>query len=144
MVGVGAIIIRDGNILLIRRNQEPLKGQWSLPGGAVELGETLEEAIIREVLEETSLMIRPLQIIKTLDRIERNHDNRVRFHYVLIDFLCSLISDEKHLLPATDVSDARWVPLKILRHSEEFILPECTLQVIDLAVTTIEQRSSTL
>jgi len=128
-------VIEQDRVLLVRRNREPLLGQWSVPGGAVELGETLEQAIVREVAEETGLKIEPIAVLKTFDRIERDPENRVRFHYILIDFLCRVVGAAKTPQGASDVSDARWVPLKTLRHSEEFILPEWTLKVIEEAIS---------
>jgi 8-oxo-dGTP diphosphatase len=106
VAGVGAVIISDGRVLLIQRGQEPLKGEWSLPGGAVELGETLQEAVCREVLEETGLVVEPLAVVEVFDRIARDEDNRVRYHYVLVDFLCRVTGGS--LACATDAADARW------------------------------------
>ncbi len=111
IAGVGAVIVRDEpdgrkRVLLIRRGQEPLKGEWSLPGGAVELGETLEEAICREVLEETGLVVEVVDTVRAFDRISRDDDGRVRYHYVLIDFLCQVTGGS--LACATDAVEARW------------------------------------
>jgi ADP-ribose pyrophosphatase YjhB (NUDIX family) len=111
IAGVGAVIVRDDvgggkRVLLIRRGQEPLKGEWSLPGGAVELGETLEEAICREVLEETGLVVEVVDKVQAFDRISRDDDGRVRYHYVLIDFLCGVTGGS--LACATDAVEARW------------------------------------
>jgi 8-oxo-dGTP diphosphatase len=131
IVGVGAVVIEAGRVLLVRRNREPLLGQWSVPGGAVELGETLEQAIVREVAEETGVAIAPTTVLKAFDRIERDSAGRVRFHYVLIDFLCKVENMPESLCAATDVSDAQWVSVEKLRHSREFILPDWTLEVIE-------------
>lgn len=102
----------DGpKVLLIRRGQEPLKGEWSLPGGAVELGETLEDAVRREVVEETGLNIEPVGIVEALDRISRDESGRVRYHYVLVDFLCRVSGGADLTRPvacATDALEARW------------------------------------
>jgi 8-oxo-dGTP diphosphatase len=111
IAGVGAIIVRDDpsgpkQVLLIRRGQEPLKGEWSLPGGAVELGETLEQAICREVLEETGLVVETVDIVQAFDRISRDEEGRVQYHYVLIDFLCRIVGGS--LACATDAIDGRW------------------------------------
>jgi ADP-ribose pyrophosphatase YjhB (NUDIX family) len=114
IAGVGAVIVRGGEgaepaVLLIRRGQEPLKGEWSLPGGAVELGETLEEAICREVLEETGLAVEPVEIVQAFDRISRDAEGRVRYHYVLVDFLCRVSRGaEQQVACATDALEARW------------------------------------
>jgi mutator protein MutT len=111
IAGVGAVIIRDEpdgqkRVLLIRRAQEPLKGEWSLPGGAVELGETLEQAVCREVLEETGLVVETVDVVQAFDRISRDPEGRVRYHYVLIDFLCRVLGGS--LVCATDALEGRW------------------------------------
>jgi 8-oxo-dGTP diphosphatase len=116
IAGVGAVIVatdaaQGQKVLLIRRAQEPLKGEWSLPGGAVELGETLEEAIRREVLEETGLRVEPVDVVKAFDRISRDTEGRVRYHYVLVDFLCRVtggVDCAKAVACATDALEARW------------------------------------
>lgn len=145
IVGVGAVVVYGGNILLVRRARPPLMGQWSLPGGTVELGETLEEAVIRETLEETGISIQPVTMVQTLDRIEKGASGMVRYHYVLIDFLCRVVSagsdrirqdpakphDKPALQAATDVSDAQWARLDELRQSAEFSVPGWTMQVIE-------------
>jgi 8-oxo-dGTP diphosphatase len=108
MVGVGAVVIDGTKVLLVRRGHEPLKGQWSLPGGALELGETLQQGIVREVLEETGLIVVPERIVEVLDRITRDQDSqRIRHHYVLIDFLCRVTGGS--LQAASDADEARWV-----------------------------------
>jgi len=87
-VGVGAVIVDDGKVVLVKRKYEPLKGQWSLPGGMVEIGETLESALAREMLEETSLRVDVGPVIEVFDRIMRDEEHRVRYHFVLVDYLC--------------------------------------------------------
>jgi 8-oxo-dGTP diphosphatase len=131
IVGVGAVVIEQDRVLLVRRNRQPMLGQWSVPGGAVELGETLEDAIRREVAEETGLSVAPIAIIKTFDRIERDAAGRVQYHYILVDFLCRLADLSQSPQAASDVSDACWVPLGGLRQSKEFILPVWTMEVIE-------------
>ena len=86
IVGVGAVVWRGDRVLLIRRGKPPRAGQWSLPGGAQQLGETLREAITREVREETGLELAELRLLTTVDLIEREPDGRVRYHYTLVDF----------------------------------------------------------
>ena len=106
IVGVGAVIIEGGRVLLIKRGQAPLKGEWSLPGGALELGETLEEGVCREVLEETGLIVEPISTIEVFDRISRDAEGRIQYHYVLVDYLCRITGGA--LACATDAADARW------------------------------------
>jgi 8-oxo-dGTP diphosphatase len=111
IAGVGAVIVAGDKVLLIRRAQEPLKGEWSLPGGAVELGETLEEAVRREVLEETGLAIEVVDVVKAFDRIVRDAGRLVRYHYVLVDYLCRVtcaVDCERAVTCATDALEARW------------------------------------
>jgi mutator protein MutT len=105
IVGVGAVVIRDGQVLLVQRAQEPLSGKWTLPGGAVELGETLEEAVVRELREETGLEVRVLELVEAFERIARDESDRPRYHYVLLDYLCVPVSGD--LLAGSDVS-RRW------------------------------------
>jgi mutator protein MutT len=89
---VGAVVIEGGRVLLIQRGKEPLKGRWMVPGGTVELGETLEQAVVREVEEETGLRVRPLEVVTVLDHIHRNDDASVRYHFVIVDYRCELVS----------------------------------------------------
>jgi len=106
IVGVGAVVLDGSRVVLVKRANEPLKGEWSLPGGAVDVGETLEEAIRREVLEETGLEVEVGPIVDVLDRIRCDPDGRVKFHYVLIDFLCRPTGGE--LRGASDAEEATW------------------------------------
>jgi ADP-ribose pyrophosphatase YjhB (NUDIX family) len=106
LMGVGAVVVEGGRVLLVRRGREPLKGEWSLPGGLVELGESLEAAMIREVREETGLIVEPLELIELLDRIHRER-NRIRYHYVIADYLCRVTGGE--LRAASDADAVRWV-----------------------------------
>ena len=106
IASVGAVIIDDGRVLLVQRGQSPLKGQWSLPGGAVEVGETLSAAVQREVFEETGLIVEVGPIVEVLDRIHMDAGGRVEFHYVLIDYLCAVVGGQ--LQAQSDAADARW------------------------------------
>jgi 8-oxo-dGTP diphosphatase len=134
MVGVGAVIFRGEEFLIVRRGQEPAKGAWSLPGGIVEVGEGLEEAIRREVREETGLTVKILGITAVLERIYRDDDHNIPYHYVLIDFACDYVSGE--LNPASDITDARFVPMQRL---PELTLASFTVQVVRRA---FEQRKT--
>jgi 8-oxo-dGTP diphosphatase len=106
LVGVGAVVAHEGRILLVQRATEPARGQWSLPGGLIELGEPLERAIVREVEEETGLIVEPVGLIELLDRIYREGE-RVLYHYVIADFLCRVTGGE--LRAGSDAAQARWV-----------------------------------
>ncbi len=133
MVGVGGVVIHDGNVLLIRRGSEPLKGEWSLPGGMLELGERLEAGTRRELLEETGLEVEPVEVVKVFDRIQ--HDGgRVRYHYVIVDYLCLLKGGT--LRPSSDVTDARWVRREDLGN---YHLTEKATSVIDQSFALIGQ-----
>ena len=106
IVGVGAVIWRGDRVLLIRRGKPPRAGQWSLPGGAQELGETLREAITREVREETGLELTDLRLLTTVDLIEREPDGRVRFHYTLVDFTADAPTGQP--VAADDAVGVKW------------------------------------
>jgi ADP-ribose pyrophosphatase YjhB (NUDIX family) len=103
-VGVGAVIVDRGRVVLIKRRFEPLAGQWSLPGGAVDVGETLVECVAREMLEETGLVVEVGPVVEVFDRIVRDGDGRVQFHYVLVDYLCRPTGGT--LQAGSDVADA--------------------------------------
>ena len=106
-VGVGAVIVDSGKVLIVKRKYDPLAGQWSLPGGGVELGETLEDSIVREMLEETGLEIEVGPVIEVFDRITRDEAGEVKYHFVLVDYLCWPLGGE--LRASSDVADARFV-----------------------------------
>jgi 8-oxo-dGTP diphosphatase len=118
LVGVGGVVIDKGRALLIRRASEPLRGEWSIPGGMLELGETLEQGVARELLEETGLQVRVLELIEVFERIVYapkgesaaggDRLGRPRFHYVIADYLCERISGEP--AAASDVTDVVFAP----------------------------------
>jgi 8-oxo-dGTP diphosphatase len=130
IVGVGAVIIDGDKVLLIRRGNPPLQGEWSLPGGALELGETLEQGIVREVKEETGLEVKPLSVVEVFDRIHREAE-RVRYHFVLVDFLCRVNGGS--LCCATDADDARWIHRQELGSHSIWKLEPFTVAVIEKA-----------
>ena len=107
VVGVGAVIVSDGCVVLVKRAHEPLMGEWSLPGGTVEVGETLAEAVVREAREETGLDVRVGSLVEVLDRVHRGPDGRVEYHFVLLDYKCAVVSGT--LAHGSDASDACWV-----------------------------------
>lgn len=127
-MGVGAAVIERGRVLLVERGKDPLKGYWSLPGGVVELGERLEEALRREVREETGLEVQPHGVVKIFERIIPDRKGRPEYHYVLIDYLCRVTGGE--LGPADDVNRAEWVSRRRL---DEYKITEGTLPVIEEA-----------
>jgi len=106
-IGVGALIVKDGRYLLIKRGKEPSKGKWSIPGGKVELGETLVEAVKREVLEECGIQIEIIKIFNVMDRILKDENGRTKYHFVLIDYYAQYISGEARAL--SDADDMKWV-----------------------------------
>lgn len=126
MVGVGGVIIDAGRALLIRRGSEPLLGEWSIPGGTLELGETLEEGVARELLEETGLEVRVLDLIEVFDRIyvestagEHEPKKGPRFHYVIVDYLCERLSGQPRAgSDVTDVAFAREEELPVYKLTE--------------------------
>ncbi|NPV04100.1 MAG: NUDIX hydrolase [Syntrophaceae bacterium] len=106
-VGVGAVVIHEGRILLVQRASPPGKGFWAIPGGLVELGETVREAAERELLEETGISVRARDAFYVFDFIDRDTEGGIRYHYVIVDFLADYLGGEPRA--ADDVSDARWV-----------------------------------
>jgi 8-oxo-dGTP diphosphatase len=106
LVGVGAVIVNQGRVLLVKRGTEPSKGIWSIPGGLIELGELLSDAVTREVQEETGMLVEPIELIELIDRVHRERD-RVRYHYVIADYLCRLVGGT--LLAASDAAGVRWI-----------------------------------
>lgn len=128
IVGVGAVILRDNDVLLVRRGKEPLKGVWSLPGGALELGENLEDGIRREIREEVGLEVEVGPVVEVFERITPDKKGAVRYHYVLIDYLCRPTGGT--LCAADDAEDARWFAAKDL---ENIDITEGTSPVIEKA-----------
>lgn len=127
LVGVGAIIIDDGRVLLVKRGHPPLEGEWSIPGGVLEVGETLREAAIREAREETCMTVEPADLLGVYDRVIRDDDGRTLYHYVLIDFLCRRVDGDARA--ADDADEVRWFTQEEVN---ELALPEDTAEVIRL------------
>ncbi|HUD54706.1 MAG TPA: NUDIX hydrolase [Terracidiphilus sp.] len=128
LVGVGAVIVDEGRVLLVQRGREPLKGHWSLPGGMVELGESLQAGVIREVEEETGLLVEPVELIELLDRIHRDGE-RVRYHYVIADYLCRVVGGD--LRAASDADAVRWVERAEWNSHSALVLDPVTVRVIE-------------
>jgi len=125
IVGVGAVIIDRGRVLLVKRGSPPMLGQWTIPGGVVELGETLRSAAEREAQEETGLTVHVGEVIEVIDRILPGDDGRTQFHYVLIDFLCSVVQGEARA--GSDAAEVAWAAENEL---EKFKLEKKALEVI--------------
>jgi len=142
LVGVGAVVVDNGRVLLVRRGREPLKGQWSLPGGLVELGESLIAGVAREVLEETGLIVEPVELVELLDRI--HHENeRVRYHYVIADYLCRVTGGT--LNAASDADDVRWAERAEWNSHSALKLDPITVRVIELGwqrAKTLQEREA--
>jgi ADP-ribose pyrophosphatase YjhB (NUDIX family) len=113
LVGVGAVIVDRGRVVVVRRSTEPLKGEWSIPGGMLELGESVAAAAAREALEETGLTVEPGEVLGVFDRILPDSAGKVRYHYVLIDLLCRRVSGE--LRAGGDAAEVRWLTAEQLR-----------------------------
>jgi len=141
LVGVGALIFtqagRRGPILLVERAGKPLKGYWSLPGGLVESGELLEDAVRREILEETGLRVEPVRFYDFFERIMRDDQGRAEYHYLLADYICKVVGGE--LRPASDASRAKWV-----RRSEldQYKITEGTRAVIEKVYSDVRRTRS--
>lgn len=128
LVGVGAVVVDQGRVLLVRRGREPLKGQWSIPGGLLELGESLTAGVVREVQEETGLIVEPLELVELLDRIHRE-ESRVRYHYVIADYLCRVLGGL--LQASSDADDARWAERAEWIDNSMLKLDPVTVRVIE-------------
>jgi 8-oxo-dGTP diphosphatase len=108
IVGIGAVIVHEGKIVLEKRGNEPSKGKWSIPGGLVELGESLEHAVIREVKEETCLDVENPSLIDVVDNVDLDEKSKVKYHYVIIDYLVHVKNGT--VQAASDAAELRWVP----------------------------------
>ncbi len=137
IIGVGGVIFQNDQVLLIKRGKEPALGQWSIPGGVVRVGETLKEAVVREVREETHLEVEVLALAKVIERIFHEPDGRISYHYVLLDFLCQIKNGE--LKADSDAQEACFVPLTELNN---YNLTSATQEVIHRANLMRQNPSS--
>jgi 8-oxo-dGTP diphosphatase len=144
VVGIGGVIIEQGRTLLIRRGTEPLRGEWSIPGGTLEIGETLEEGVARELLEETGVEVRVLELIEVFDRIFLENDvsgaprrKTPRFHFVIVDYLCERISGQPRA--GSDVTDVAFAREDELR---QFHLTETATRVLKKAFAMDRARQA--
>ena len=115
-VAVGAIVFKNDRVLLVRRGQSPSEGLWAIPGGSVELGETLQEATEREIFEESGLTIKAKEPVFTFDFVEHDDTGRIRYHYVIVDLLADYVTGEPR--PGDDVTEARWVSSQEMQRLE--------------------------
>lgn len=143
IVGVAGAVVDDGRALLIRRRQEPMRGAWTLPGGALETGETMLEGVVREVLEETGLAVRPLELLAMLDRIVRDEKGAVEYHYVLLDWLCEVVPDDEdkpvQAVAGSDALAVQWVTAEDLLAMED--VDEATRRVVEDGLRRMEART---
>ncbi len=128
LISVGAVIVEDGRVLLVQRGSEPLKGHWTLPGGVLEVGETLAAGVTRETREETGLEVEPIELVEILERVHREGE-RVRYHYVIADYLCRVTGGE--LCAASDADAVRWVERVEWSSHSALILDPVTVRVIE-------------
>lgn len=137
VVGVGGVVIADGRALLIRRGHPPLEGQWSIPGGTLEVGETIVEGIQRELAEETGMEVRALDLIEVFERIFRDKDQRVQYHFVILDYLCEMVGGIARA--GGDVVDVAWADEEELA---KFDLTEAATRVLKKAFHMARERQT--
>ncbi len=136
LVGVGGVVILNGRALLVRRGGPPLEGQWSIPGGMLEVGETLLEGVRRELMEETSVEVRVGELIEVFERINMDADGKVRYHFVVLDYLCKAVRGEARA--GSDVTDVAWATPEEL---EKYSVSETATRVILKAFEMAERAS---
>ncbi|MGA7244993.1 MAG: NUDIX hydrolase [Terracidiphilus sp.] len=132
IVGVGAVVVDSGRVLLVQRGHEPSKGKWSLPGGILELGEPLTDGVAREVQEETGLIVESIELIELIDRVQKEdgpEGKRIRYHYVIADYLCRVVGGA--LQAASDADAVRWVERAEWNSHSALALDPMTVRVIE-------------
>lgn len=128
LVGVGVVVKKDNTVLLVKRANEPKKGLWAIPGGLIKLGESVQTAAMREVLEECAISIHLQDVISVVDLIDKDDEGKIKYHFVLIDFVAQYAGGE--LQAGSDALDAAWIPMDKL---DQFDIPEITRKVISKA-----------
>jgi 8-oxo-dGTP diphosphatase len=137
VVGVGGLVISNGRVLLIRRGRPPLEGEWSIPGGMLELGETVFEGVRRELAEETGIEARVIELIEVFERISLGETGKPKYHFVVLDYLCALIRGEARA--GTDAAEVAWAAeAELVRYS---LTPEAA-RVIKKAFEMTRERTS--
>lgn len=136
LIGVGGLVISGGRVLLARRGAPPLKGEWSIPGGLLEVGEALMEGVRRELLEETAVEIRVVELIEVFERIDLDASGTARHHFVVLDYLCEMLGGEARA--ASDVTDVAWAAPEELPN---YSLSEAATRVILRAFEMSRARS---
>jgi 8-oxo-dGTP diphosphatase len=136
LVGVGGVVISNGRALLIRRGSPPLEDQWSIPGGLLEVGESLREGVRRELLEETAIEVRVLELVEVFERIGLDGSGKARHHFVVLDYLCEALRGEA--AAGSDATDVAWAAPDEL---ERYSLGEATTRVILRAFEMTRQRT---
>lgn len=136
LVGVGGVVISDGRVLLIRRGGPPLEGQWSIPGGMLEVGETLLAGVRRELLEETGIDVRVGELIEVFERINLDTEGKARYHFVVMDYLCEPVRGEARA--GSDVTDVAWATPEELK---KYSLTETATRVILKAFEMVRSRN---
>ncbi len=131
--GVAAIVIKNNHVLLSVRGKPPSMGKWGLPGGVVEVGETTEDALVREVKEETNILVKPIKLLTVFDSINRDNEGNIRYHYILFEYLCEYVSGE--VKAGSDAPCAKWV---LINNLESINIMQTTLKFIR---KTIEEES---
>lgn len=137
IIAVGGVVIQGGRVLLIRRGQPPLEGRWSIPGGILEIGETITAAIERELKEETGVSVRVMGLLEIYEKVLRDSDNRAQYHFVILDYLCEFVGGTAEA--AADVTDTAWVAEEDL---EKLQLTSAALRVVKKAFALAARRTA--